>query len=76
MLCALRSRMSIIAPTDKSCGNESQIKIIDFFQCIFLISNFYTARSAGQKGCVNMVLLSSGWWWGDDSYRTNQSEAG
>jgi hypothetical protein len=24
-------------------------------------SSFYTARSAGQKGCVNMLLLGFGW---------------
>ena len=48
-------------------------QIIQYFSEFF----FYTARSAGQKGCVNMLLLSYGGGWGrGDSYRTNQSEAG
>ena len=33
------------------------------------ISAFYTARSAGQKGCVNMPLLGSGWGWGGDGQK-------
>ena len=40
------------------------------FLCLSPINSFYTAHSAGQNGCVNMLQLRS------DSYRTNQSKAG
>jgi hypothetical protein len=38
-------------------------------------ASFYTARSAGQKGCVNMLQLGFGWWWwGGGDAQVNQSE--